>query len=266
MCSTLLIPSRGQISVLGVDAVKRPELARRQIGLMLGGELGFYGRATVRDNMLFFADVAAVTGRRLSAVRAALDEVGLADAEDRKVHQLSRGMKQRLHLARAILAAPPLVLLDEPTTGLDPDIAIDMRDLVARIASNGTAVLLTTHSMHEAEKLADRLVVLGAGRVVVDGHVEDVARVAGVGRVSNFSAPALDPGIAERIRDLPGVSSVSLDSREDRVHVQVAWATSATSDQVSHLSGVLPTDSRDLHSRPAQLEEAYLALATRLRR
>lgn len=266
MCSTLLAPSGGQVSILGIDAVNQPEAARRQLGLMLGGELGFYGRATVRDNLLFFADVAAVKRNRLPVVRSALHRVGLADVEDRKVHHLSRGMKQRLHLARALLAEPPLLILDEPTTGLDPDVAIEMRELIAQIASDGTAVLLTTHSMHEAEKLADRLVVIGAGRVVVEGSVENVAEIAGVGRISNFSVGALMPAESKAISVLPDVLEVHSDVREDRVYVQVAWSTSATPDQIGRLVDVLPADAVDLYTRPAHLEEAYLVLASRLKR
>ena len=165
MCATLLAPTSGEVWVDGIDAVRHPERARSRLGLVLGGELGFYPRATARDNLLFFADIQGLDARRRhSAVMDALERVGLVEAVSRKTGELSRGMRQRLHLARALLGSPALLLLDEPTTGLDPDVALQVRDLVRELAQRGTGVLLTSHSMPEVEELADIISVIGAGR------------------------------------------------------------------------------------------------------
>ena len=135
MCATLLAPTSGEVWVDGIDAVRHPERARSRLGLVLGGELGFYPRATARDNLLFFADIQGLDARRRhSAVMDALERVGLVEAASRKAGELSRGMRQRLHLARALLGSPALLLLDEPTTGLDPDVALQVRDLVRELA------------------------------------------------------------------------------------------------------------------------------------
>ncbi|MBM6980404.1 MAG: ABC transporter ATP-binding protein, partial [Actinomyces succiniciruminis] len=135
MCATLLAPTAGQIQVDGIDAVRHPEAARARLGLVLGGELGFYPRATALDNLLFFADLQGLDRRRRrQAVDRALERMGLADAATRKAGAFSRGMLQRLHLARALLGSPPLLLLDEPTTGLDPDVALQVRDLIRELA------------------------------------------------------------------------------------------------------------------------------------
>ena len=147
MCATgFWSPTSGEVWVEGIDAVRHPERARSRLGLVLGGELGFYPRATARDNLLFFADLQGLDARRRqSSVMDALERVGLAEAASRKTAELSRGMRQRLHLARALLGSPSLLLLDEPTIGLDPDVALQVRDLVRELAQRGTGVLLTSH-------------------------------------------------------------------------------------------------------------------------
>lgn len=263
MCSTLLTPTTGRILVDGADAVSSPASARRKLGLMLGGELGFYGRASVVDNLRFFADVAGVSRSRAQAVERALEVVGLADVPTRKVNHLSRGMRQRLHLARAIIADPPLLILDEPSTGLDPEIALEMRKLIQAIADAGTGVLLTTHAMSEAEALANRLVVIGAGRVVVDGAVADVAKAADIGLVTHFSLPLTSP--------VPPLQSEAIAATSTEIHgesyrIRISWRAKSTAAVVEKVLSSLPDDAFDLITRPAHLEEAYLALASSLQR
>lgn len=263
MCSTLLTPTTGRILVDGADAVNSPASARRKLGLMLGGELGFYGRASVVDNLRFFADVAGVSRSRAQAVERALEVVGLADVPTRKVNHLSRGMRQRLHLARAIIADPPLLILDEPSTGLDPEIALEMRKLIQAIANAGTGVLLTTHAMSEAEALANRLVVIGAGRVVVDGAVADVAKAADIGLVTHFSLPLTS--------SVPPLQSEAIAATSTEIHgesyrIRISWRAKSTAAVVEKVLSSLPDDAFDLITRPAHLEEAYLALASSLQR
>ncbi len=228
---------------------------------MLGGELGFYARASVLDNLRFFADVAGVGRDRDRVVGRALRVVGLGDVPRRKVAHLSRGMRQRLHLARAIVAQPPLLILDEPSTGLDPEIAVEMRRLVQALANDGAGVLLTTHPMSEAEALANRIVVVGAGRVAVDGTVADVARAADIGLVTHCSLP-IPHDEFELDREL--VLTVGKEQQGETYRCTICWRSGATRDEVDRALAALPETAFDLITRPALLEEAYLALASRL--
>lgn len=278
MCATLLAPTSGSVTVDGVDAVARPSRARARLGLVLGGDLGFYPRATARQNLELFADVYGVPGsRRKAAVDHALERVGLLSDADRKAGVFSRGMTQRLHLARAILSDPAVLLLDEPTTGLDPDVALQVRDLVRQVADSGTAVLLTSHSMPEVEELADVISVIGAGRVAVSGGVQAVADLAGVSTTTTFTLPARHAEFATRLAqalEQAGVRATVLQRPvQGRWAVTVYWAsgdpgTSARglrelTDQLEREAAARPAD---LLTRPASLEEAYLALADRLAR
>lgn len=273
MCATLLTPTSGAVSVAGIDAVRHPEHARRHLGLVLGGELGFYPRATARDNLLFFADLQGLEGScRRGAVEEVLERVGLADVASRAAGAFSRGMLQRLHLARALLSKPALLLLDEPTTGLDPDVALDVRDLIRDLASSGTAVLLTSHSMPEVEELAEIISVIGAGRIVTRGSVADVARYAGVGMTTTLTVPAGHADLAEVLRvDLADRAVVTQRPSSGRWVLTVYWAAGADSraglevlEKVLREAGAAHPE--DLVTRRASLEEAYLALADRLAR
>ena len=266
MCSTLLTPDSGTVMVGGVDAVRHPQQARRGLGVMMGGELGFYMRATVEDNLLFFADVAGLGRDRRTQVRWALDRVGLANRSTAKVAALSRGMKQRLHLARAILGGPSVLLLDEPTSGLDPEIASDIRALIRDIALSGTAVLMTSHTLSEVEALADSITVIGAGRVAVEGKVADVARAAGVDSVSAFTVSVLTVGLREQIMECRPVSIDAVPS-DGEVRVRVMWPKDEGVSWGEAMVGILEEHGEvppDFVQRPPTLEEAYLGLASRL--
>jgi ABC-2 type transport system ATP-binding protein len=167
---TVVLPDQGTASVCGADVVANPAAARRQVGLMIGDEHSLYWRLSGKENLAFFA---ALHGfRRQQALRDAaelLDLVGLAEAADRPVRGYSSGMRARLSLARALLAAPPLLLLDEPTRSLDPLAAIEFREMAVRLTRGRQAgILLATHDLHEAAAVSDRIVVLAAGRVMLD--------------------------------------------------------------------------------------------------
>lgn len=276
MCATLLLPTSGSVRVDGVDAVAHPRRARRRLGLVLGGDLGFYPRASARQNLLFFADLQGVArGERASAVDGALERVGLSDAADRRASALSRGMRQRLHLARALLGRPRLLLLDEPTNGLDPDISLQVRQTVAEVAASGVGVLLTSHTMPEIEELADTISVIGAGRIEVRGTVADVARHAGVLAVTTLTLPGRAAGLDEELRGVLG-RGVVVTQRPSSSNwaLTVSWPVDGGQQAVDAgrraLSALLERhglgEPDDLLTRPASLEQAYLALARRLDR
>jgi ABC-2 type transport system ATP-binding protein len=192
MCGTLLTPTAGTVTVAGIDALKHPREARRATGLVLGGEQGFYSRASARKNLLFFADVAGVPSKnRRRNVTQALEAVQLTDRADDPVRDFSRGMKQRLHIARALLNQPTLLLLDEPTSGLDPQIAAEIRSLIRQLANSGVGVLLTSHYLGEVEQLADYIQIIAEGQEIAAGTVAEIAKASG------FSESATRPATLE---------------------------------------------------------------------
>jgi ABC-2 type transport system ATP-binding protein len=258
MASTLLAPTSGSITVRGIDAVEDPKRARAHLGLSLGGDRGFYLRASVMDNLRFFAELRGVRGRsRDHTIMEALSLVQLGDRAKAKVETLSRGMRQRLHVARAILGQPDVILFDEPSSGLDPENARGLRDLIAGLSAGGAAVLLTTHHMQEAEELADRIIVLDEGVVAVAGTKATIADAAGITAVTTFRASEIPDDVATWITTrVPGVVKVLADERHGAWTVDVMWSGS-NADNESILE-FLGDTAQHVVSRSATLEEAYL--------
>lgn len=271
MCATLLTPSAGSLMIGGYDAVRQARQARHEIGLVLGGELGFYPRATARDNLRFFADVADVPFRlRDERISWALDRVELSQWIDKKVGQFSRGMTQRLHIARALLTRPRLLLLDEPTAGLDPEVALNIRDVISTLANDGAAVLLTSHSMSEIEELASVVTVIGAGHLVVHGSVQDVERFAGVSVTTTATLRADAITVKDQLQDrLAGIGVVEMRSKGSAWGLTVYWSEpyrdgeTILGNTLTELGIAVPDD---ILTRKAGLEDAYLAIADRLQR
>src|SRR6266705_3079808 len=164
MLITLLLPTSGEARVLGLNVVDEAREVRKRIGYVFGGDRGLYERLSAYDNLRYFAELYGVSGK---AQRARIDEVlelvGLKGREQERVEGYSRGMRQRLHIARGILHDPEVVFLDEPTIGVDPVGARELRETIAGLAAAGKSVLLTTHYMFEADALCDRIAIIAQG-------------------------------------------------------------------------------------------------------
>lgn len=162
MLTGQLKPSSGQATVAGYDVASERHKLKGQIGVVFEHQ-NLYERLSGRENLLFFAALLQVSPGRADAL---LEQFDLHDHARRPVKEYSRGMKQRLLLARALLNDPPILFLDEPTSGLDPHIAQQVRDLIRRLRDEGKTVLLATHYMEEASDLCQRVAILNRGKIV----------------------------------------------------------------------------------------------------
>jgi len=179
--STLLLPDGGTARVMGHDVVKEASSIRRVIGVMLDPEKGHFGRLTGLENLVFYGVLHGLTrsDARSRAVEL-LEQFGLGDARDRPVEGYSKGMKARLAICRVLIHDPEVLILDEPTAGLDPISAREVRERLKGLKREGRTVLVTTHNLWEAEELSDRLIVLNRGRVIAEGTPEEVKRAFGL--------------------------------------------------------------------------------------
>ena len=198
MLSTLLLPTSGSISILGMDIFKNTREIRKRIGFTFGGARGLYGRLSARDNLRYFAELYALapdlTRRRISEL---LEMVGLSSRADDRVETFSSGMQQRLHLARALLHDPELIFLDEPTVGIDPVGARELRATVKNLISLGKTILLTTHYMAEAEELCDHIAIVNKGNLVAEGTPSSLKKRISKERVIDLS---VDPSQLEILK------------------------------------------------------------------
>ena len=158
---------------------------RERIGYVFGGDRGLYERLSALDNLRYFAELYGVEPKRQKPrIDELLELVGLKGREKERVEGYSRGMRQRLHIARGLLHDPPVVFLDEPTIGVDPVGARELRATIASLTESGKTVLLTTHYMFEADALCDRIAVIANGEIVAQGTPQELKAGVADGRSS----------------------------------------------------------------------------------
>jgi ABC-2 type transport system ATP-binding protein len=258
--ATLLTPTRGSASVLGFDVMKDTAQVRRNIGFVLGGDRGLYGRITGKENLEYFAALNHMEPRFASRrADELLDSVGLFERRNDKVEQYSRGMKQRLHIARGLLTDPEVVFMDEPTIGLDPMVAQEVRSVIPQLASQGKTVLLTTHYMFEADVLCEQLALIDHGVIVATGSPSEIKRRVSQIRVLELQLRTMADWLIDKVKGLDGVvsASASPDGMLTRLTVQVRQNAEV---RPAVLSLVEEDQLESVLEREPTLEEAYLSI------
>jgi ABC-2 type transport system ATP-binding protein len=217
----LLRPDSGEILIGGRPLAGDTDSTKREIGLV-PQDIGLFDELSARENLMLFAALYGLTGAaRRRPIQAALDLVGLRERARDKVSGFSGGMKRRLNLAAALLHDPRLLLLDEPTVGVDPQSRNAIFENLEALKKRGKTLLYTTHYMEEAERLCDRLVIVDRGRVMADDTLQGLHRR--MREASVLSVELADAGdgfpMAE-LRELPEVRSVEMRGRELRIGVR----------------------------------------------
>lgn len=205
MLTTLLTPDKGSARVAGYDPVSEARMVRQRIGYV-PDELPVYGQRTATEFLALFARMHAIPARLApSQIRRLLDHVGLADVKGKPVGRFSKGMKQRLGLARALLGKPEVLFLDEPASGLDPVGRREIRDLIKGVARGGATVFLCSHDLAEVQDVCQRVAIIRSGRIVrelsLKGNAVKVLRLEVEGDVSSLrTALATLPNLARAQR------------------------------------------------------------------
>lgn len=178
MLSTLLTPTSGSIFVDGINALKQPGLIKQRVNMIAGGERMLYWRLTARENLMYFGRLYGLHGRALNKICSGLiNLVGLDDAANLPVERYSKGMKQRLQIARGLINDPDYLFLDEPTLGLDAPVARQLRKTVKDLAAcQGKGILLTSHYLEEVEELCDQVYVIDKGHLLLHDTPEHIVR------------------------------------------------------------------------------------------
>ncbi len=260
MLITLLVPTEGDAYINGWHVVREAHKIRSHINVVFGGERGLYLRLSGRDNLRYFSDLyglsASVQRERIPSL---LQLVGLEDHADKKVENYSRGMKQRLHIARGLINDPPIIFMDEPTLGLDPEGARTLRRIIKELASEKKTIFLTTHYMFEADELCDRIALLKNGKILAidtpKSFKEKVSDVAVI-EIEGHDIPK------ELIHALESHDSVKMvtTSQVDMNQIVQIHTTPSTDTVVGILQELNAATLSAIRIREPTLEDAYLKL------
>jgi ABC-2 type transport system ATP-binding protein len=256
MAAGVVTPSRGAVEIDGIDLARRPREAKAKLGLV-PQDLAIYEELTCVQNLRYFGALYGLTGAALAdQIDWALGVVGLGERRGEPVKQFSGGMKRRLNLAAGLIHRPQLVILDEPTVGVDPQSRNHIFETVRQLHHGGMTVVYTSHYMEEVEALCDRVAIVDAGAIVALGRIAElVAQHAGKGLELELAGAAEAIDGAERAAAAHGV--VARDG-----HVLRVVPTDGLAPLVAAIEGAGATIAR-VESREANLETAFLALTGR---
>ena len=248
-------PTEGRAEVLGMDAQRRSQEVRRRTGVLPEG-FRTYDRLTGRQHVEFAIDSKEANNDPMDV----LERVGIAEAADRKVGGYSKGMTQRLALGMAITGEPELLILDEPSTGLDPNGAREMRELVREERDRGATIFFSSHILEQVEAVCDRVGILQSGELVAEDSIEALRDAADTSTTLTVTLDAASEAAADAARDVPGVAGVSVDG--DRLVVR---ADSAAKTDVLDAVEATGADVRDFSTEQASLDDVFAAYTEEVR-
>ncbi len=207
-------PSAGQVQVLGLDPARQPLSVKAHVGY-LPDSVGFYDNLTAQENLIYIAKLNGL--KRVEAYRridAALERIGLKQVAEKPVGEFSRGMRQRLGVAELIIKEPQIIIMDEPTLGLDPEATRSFLELIRNLKEDGITFLLSSHLLQQVQTVCDRVGLFRNGRIVLEGTVSELARqVLGDAYRIFVEVEQPDPEVETALRELPHVTDVRLDGR-----------------------------------------------------
>ncbi len=228
----LLVPDAGAVKIGGIDLRREPDRARQQVGFV-PQEIALYPTLSARENLFFWGRMYSLAGRDLAkGVDASLETVGLTERARERVETFSGGMKRRVNIAAALLHAPKMLIMDEPTVGVDPQSRGHILETVKRLNASGLTVLYTSHYMGEVEQLCSRIGIMDHGRIIAEGSLAELRRV--VGEYSLITVSLAKTGV-----DADGTRILDIVRALPGVH-QAAMADGAVSISTLDPSSVLP--------------------------
>jgi len=253
MLTGLLTPSRGWAKVAGLDVVRRADAVRGAAGV-LTEQHGLYLRMSGEEYLEFFGSIYGLTpSRRKDRARQLLEHFELLPAASRRIGEYSKGMRQKLALARALIHEPAVLLLDEPTSAMDPESARLVRDEISRLRSSKRAIVMCTHNLVEAELLADRIVILFQGRVLIEGTVAELkAKVLGP---PEFEVRFSRPWDSVSLSLPPGSTIIAASDMQVRLRVE---RPEQTNTEIARALLAVAAPLIAIQEAPRTLEQVYL--------
>lgn len=267
---TLLVPDEGTAVVNGFDVVKEGEKVRKSLGVVTGGERGLYWRLTGRENLWFFSQMYNVPSQVAKPrIERLLELVELQDRADEQVEKYSRGMKQRLHVIKGLVNDPPILLLDEPTLGLDPASARVIREFVKDKLQKdqNKTILHTTHYMEEADQLCDRIAIIDHGKIIALDTPASLKKIIQRLEIAKVQVTQLNPRDEGRIRDINQVKEAVVEYTDSTVGAaEITVHTERLDEVVPQLTELLVKGGARIialqESKPS-LEDVFISMTGR---
>lgn len=267
MLSTLLEPTRGRGEIDGLDLVNDEKKIKKMINMIAGGERMIYWRLTAKENLWYYGNLYDVPKDILSKrIDELLSLVGLLEAKDTPVERYSKGMKQRLQIARGLINNPNYIFMDEPTLGLDAPIAKELRDYARKLAyDEGRAILLTSHYMHEVEELCEYIYVLDRGALIAEGTPSQLASIACEEKVLKVELNGLSHPVQNSLDLLCKKSGATLEILNNSTSVELV--IKSIEDISSEIAAALSNHHapiRSFYVDKPKLEDAIIKLSRRV--
>jgi len=257
MLATLETPDRGDARIGGYSVVTEPEKARRITGFM-PDYAGVYANTTVEEYLDFFARANDLRGaERRRAVASIIDFMDIGDLRERQIESLSKGLKQRVALGRALVHDPQVLILDEPAANLDPRARIEFRTLIRELASDGKTVLLSSHILTELSEMCDSVAVIEKGRILATGSVKDIVATMRPRRRLSVRLAGTNAGLERFLLEQPGISGVH--EAGGLIHFEL---TGADEEQVALLRNLLAAGFPllEFSAHGADLEDLFIEI------
>jgi ABC-2 type transport system ATP-binding protein len=245
--ATLLLPDTGYARICGYDVVKEDLKVRRNLGTVLPGERTLFWKLSIKENLSYFADLYGLKpSYSRKRIEYLLKRFEIEDRKDTFVEKLSTGLRQRVVLSRALLSDPKVLLLDEPTLGLDPEAARNLRNLILEIKKEGKTILLTTHYMFEADELSDYVAIINKGKIVALDNPENLKKNLDIERNITVSSKKISETFIDQIKNLFSCQVIK-EIAEDSL-IKISFPLRKKNDAVSKIIQLASTENITLEN------------------
>ncbi|WP_297632393.1 ABC transporter ATP-binding protein [uncultured Clostridium sp.] len=256
----LLRPSKGKISILDTDVTKSMKNMNKEIGLV-PQEIALYGDLTACENLKFFGELYGLRGKELgNKIEEVLEFIGLTDVKNKKANEFSGGMKRRLNIGCALVHSPKIVIMDEPTVGIDPQSRNHILESVRKLNKKGVTVVYTTHYMEEVETICERIAIIDKGRVIAEGSKDDLKNIISDTHLLSLTLSNIEEINEEEIHFINGVTKVSIKDNVLEI---------SSSKEINNLNKIIEyvgsknTEILNIEQKAVTLETVFLALTGR---
>lgn len=263
MLSTLLTPTEGSITIDGLDAVKNAAKVKRKINMVAGGERMIYWRLTGRENLWYYGQLYNIENKVLTKrIDYLMELVGLKESQNIPVERYSKGMKQRLQIARGLINNPSYIFMDEPTLGLDAAIAKELREHVKRIAYiEGKSILLTSHYMPEVEELCEYIYIMDKGQIIAEGTPKELALMGMEQKVLCIETNSFNRQMNEEIFNIYGSRESCQIELDEENKLYTFKSKDDISNEIAALLLKYKMPIKNFYTKEPKLEDAIIKLS-----